>query len=44
MELYFSEYPFDDVATFNSIRPSKQIVLEEVEETKEQILKRSDFA
>ena len=32
------------MTTFNSIRPSKQILLEEIEETKEQVLKRSDFA
>jgi hypothetical protein len=43
LELYFSEYPFDDVSTFNSIRPSKQIVYEEVKETIEHSIKRADF-
>lgn len=29
LELLFSEYPFDDVSTFNSIKPSRHIVFEE---------------
>jgi hypothetical protein len=43
MELQFSENPFSEVTTFTYIKPSKSITFESSKETKELLIRRSDY-
>lgn len=43
MELYYSTFPFAEISTFTSIRPSKEIPCVKKPETTEIIIKRSEY-
>lgn len=43
MELYYSTFPFAEISTFTSIRPSKEISCEKKSETTEIVIKRSEY-
>lgn len=43
MELYYSTFPFAEISTFTSIRPSYEVHYEKKSETTEIAIKRSDY-